>query len=172
MVLGWNNTFRYKSFELTLDLYSELGKKLYSTALATYMDTGEGFAVTTKEYFNNRYHPVNNPNGTYATPNMGNFSSARKEARISNKFFYNASNFNIRSLKFSYELPSSFINRLGLQRTQVYFLANNLLLLSNADEGKNDVPKEYNAVLALLFSDATSGLSLYSASIFVGVLPP
>ena len=28
VVLGWNNTFRYKSFELTLDLYSELGKKL------------------------------------------------------------------------------------------------------------------------------------------------
>ena len=34
VVLGWNNTFRYKSFELTLDLYSELGKKLYSTALS------------------------------------------------------------------------------------------------------------------------------------------
>jgi len=161
VVLGWNNTFRYKSFELTLDLYSELGKKLYSTALATYMDTGEGFAVTTKEYFNNRYHPVNNPNGTYATPNMGNFSSARKEARISNKFFYNASNFNIRSLKFSYELPSSFINRLGLQRTQVYFLANNLLLLTpykgmslngNAADALNQGLESYNYPLPRTFS--------------------
>ena len=157
VVLG----FRYKSFELTLDLYSELGKKLYSTALATYMDTGEGFAVTTKEYFNNRYHPVNNPNGTYATPNMGNFSSARKEARISNKFFYNASNFNIRSLKFSYELPSSFINRLGLQRTQVYFLANNLLLLTpykgmslngNAADALNQGLESYNYPLPRTFS--------------------
>jgi len=161
VVLGWNNTFRYKSFELALDLYAELGKKLYSTALATYMDTGEGFAVTTKEYFKNRYHPVNNPNGTYATPNMGNFSSARKEARISNKFFYNASNFNIRSLKFSYELPSSFINRLGIQRTQVYFLANNLLLLTpykgmsingNSTDALNQGLESYNYPLPRTFS--------------------
>lgn len=161
VVLGWNNTFRYKSFELALDLYSELGKKLYSTALATYMDTGEGFAVTTKEYFNNRYHPVNNPNGTYATPNMGNFSNARKEARISNKFFYNASNLNIRSLKLSYELPSLFTNRLGIQRTQVYFLANNLLLLTpykgmsingNSTDALNQGLESYNYPLPRTFS--------------------
>lgn len=160
-VLGWNNTFRYKSFELMVDLYSELGKKLYSTALATYMDTGEGFAVPTKEYFKNRYHPVNSPGGTYATPNMGNFSSARKEARISNKFFYNASNFNIRSLKFSYELPSSFINRVGLQRAQVYFLANNLLVVTpykgmslngNTTDALNQGLESYNYPIPRTFS--------------------
>jgi len=161
VVLGWNNTFRYKSFELTLDMYSELGKKLYSKSLSDYMDAGEGFAVPTKEYFNNRYHPKNNPNGTYATPNMGNFSSARKEARISNKFFYNASNFNIRSLKFSYELPSSFISRLGIQRTQVYFLANNLLILTpykgmslngNTSDALNQGLESYNYPLPRTFS--------------------
>jgi len=130
VILGWNNTFRYKGFELGIDLYSEIGKKLYSLALANYLDSGEGFSTPTKEYFNNRYHPVNNPNGTYATPNMGNFSNDRKQARISNKFFYNASNFNIRSLKLSYELSPLFVNRLGLQRVQVNFLANNLLLLT------------------------------------------
>ena len=94
------------------------------------MDAGEGWAVPTKEYFENRYHPVNNPDGIYATPNMANFSNARKEARISNLYFNNASNFTIRSLKLAYTLPRGVVTKCGIQRAQVYFLANNLLVLT------------------------------------------
>ncbi len=130
VVLGWNNTFNYKNFDLTIDMFSELGKKIFSQTLATSLDAGEGWAVPTKEYFENRYHPVNNPDGIYATPNMANFSNARKEARISNLYFNNASNFTIRSLKLAYTLPRGVVTKCGIQRAQVYFLANNLLVLT------------------------------------------
>lgn len=130
VVLGFNNTFRYKQFELMVDMYSELGKKIYSQALSNMVNPGEGFAVPSKDYFENRYHPENNPDGIYATPNMGNFSNDRKESRISNMFFYNASNFSIRTLKFAYNLPSSFLNKVGIKTAQLYFLANNLLIVT------------------------------------------
>ena len=63
--------------------------------------------------------------------------------------------------KFSYELPSSFINRLGLQRTQVYFLANNLLLLTpykgmslngNSTDALNQGLESYNYPVPRTFS--------------------
>lgn len=130
IVLGWNNKFHYKNFDLTIDMYSELGKKLYSQTLSTNLDAGEGWAVPTKEYFENRYHPVNNPDGIYATPNMGNFSNSRKEARTSNQYFLNASNFTIRNLKLAYTLPDIFVTKCGIQKMQIYFLANNLLILT------------------------------------------
>ncbi|WP_455621078.1 TonB-dependent receptor [Parabacteroides sp.] len=130
VILGWNNTFRYKNFELTLDLYGELGKKIYSQVLSTYLNVGEGFSMASQDYFDNRYHPVNNPEGTYATPNMGNFSNARKESRVSNKFFYNASYLNVRNLKVAYDIPVTFLHKLGIERAQAYVLANNLLMLT------------------------------------------
>lgn len=133
VVLGWNNTLTYKHFDLTIDMYSELGKKIYSQTQSTNLDSGEGFAVPTKEYFKNRFHPINNPKGIYATPNMGNFSNARKEARTSNKYFNDASNLTIRNLRLAYTLPNSMVTKCGLQRAQIYFLANNLLVITPYD---------------------------------------
>lgn len=130
VVLGFNNTVRYKQFELMIDMYSELGKKIFSQAMSNRISSGEGFAVPSKDYFEHRYHPDNNPDGYYATPNMGNFSNDRKESRISNMFFYNASNFSIRTLKFTYNMPASFLNRIGIKSAQLYFLANNLLIIT------------------------------------------
>ena len=72
MIVGFNNSFRYKSFELSFDLYSEIGKKKYNSTRES-LERGEGFMMITQDYFDNRYHPVNNPEGTMGTPNMANY---------------------------------------------------------------------------------------------------
>lgn len=60
MILGFNNTASYKNFELSLNLYSELGKKKYSGTLSS-LESGEGFMMVTQDYFDKRWHPVDNP---------------------------------------------------------------------------------------------------------------
>lgn len=145
VILGWNNTLAYKGFELTVDLYSELGRKKYNRT-RTAISCGEMFAVCSKDYFKNRWHPVDNPNGTLATPNMGNYSNDRKQGLSSNLYYDNASYFQVRSLKLAYSLPAALTERVGLTRAQVYFLGNNLLLLTPY-KGFNVEAEESSSVL-------------------------
>jgi len=129
VILGFNNSFRYKAFELSFDLYSELGKKKFNSTKES-LQRGEGFMMITQDYFNNRYHPVNNPDGTLATPNMANYSNARKQAANSNLYFDNASYVSLRCLRLAYNLPEPFLNKLGINSAQVYFLGNNLITIT------------------------------------------
>lgn len=128
-IIGFNNTFKYKNFELTFDIYSELGKKKNSGTLQS-LECGEGFMMVTQDYFDNRFHPVNNPNGKYATPNMANYSNARKAAASSGVFFKNASYAMLRNLKLSYNLPTSLLSKVGINQAQVYLLGNNLFMIT------------------------------------------
>lgn len=129
VMLGFNNTASYKNFELSLNLYSELGKKKYSGTLSS-LESGEGFMMITQDYFNKRWHPVDNPNGTMATPNMGNYSNDRKQALNSNLFIKNASYLQLRSLKLAYNLPSTILSKLGISNAQVYVMGNNLFMIT------------------------------------------
>lgn len=129
VILGFNNTASYKNFELSLNLYSELGKKKYSGTLSS-LESGEGFMMVTQDYFDKRWHPVDNPNGTMATPNMGNYSNDRKQALNSNLFIKNASYLQLRSLKLAYNLPSVLLSSLGISKAQVYVMGNNLFMIT------------------------------------------
>lgn len=129
-ILGFNNNFRYKNFELNFSLYSELGRKLYSSELASKTESGEGFGISSQYYFDNRYNPETNPNGFYAMPNM-NFSNNRKEARTSSIFFINGDYLRVRSLKLAYNLPKSLVSALKIKSAQIYFLGNNLFTITS-----------------------------------------
>ncbi len=128
-ILGFNNRFTYRNFELSFDIYAELGKQKYSGTLQS-LECGEGFQMCTQYYFDNYYHPVTNPEGTLATPNMGSYSNQRKAAAYSNVFFMDASYVSLRTLKFAYDIPTASLEKLGLGRLQVYALANNLWVLT------------------------------------------
>lgn len=130
VILGFSNTFKYKDFELSIDLYSELGKKKFNSTKES-LQRGEGFMMITQDYFDNRYHPVNNPDGTLATPNMANYSNTRKQCQYSSLYFDDASYVSLRNLKFAYNIPSSFLSKVGISSAQVYFLGNNLLTLTS-----------------------------------------
>ncbi|WP_267402402.1 MULTISPECIES: TonB-dependent receptor [unclassified Chryseobacterium] len=129
-VMGFTNSFKYKNFELNFTLYSELGRKIYNGDQVSITESGEGFGVANQEYFDNRYNPVTNPNGTYAMPNM-NFSNNRKEARTSSIFFKNGDYVRLRSLRLAYNLPESLTSALKVRSIQLYFMGNNLLTFTS-----------------------------------------
>ncbi|MFY1046104.1 SusC/RagA family TonB-linked outer membrane protein [Chryseobacterium sp. GP-SGM7] len=128
-ILGFNNNFRYKNFELSFSLYSEIGKKIYNADAVTTLESGEGFGMASQYYFDNRYNPQTNPNGFFGMPNM-NFSNNRKEARTSNLYFKNADYVRLRSLRLAYNLPHSMLGNLGLENVQVYLVGNNIFTFS------------------------------------------
>lgn len=130
VILGFNNTFTWKNFSLGFDFYGEFGKMKNNATLQS-LECGEAFMMITQNYFDNRYHPENNPDGIYATPNMGNYSNARKQAAASNMFFKDASYLSLRTLKLGYDLPTSWVNSLGIQGAQVSVTANNLFYISD-----------------------------------------
>ena len=129
VILGFNNIFKYKNLELTFDIYGEIGKKKYNSTLAS-LESGEGFMMVTQDYFDNRFHPINNPNGTYATPNMANYSNDRKQAATSSLWYQNASFLSLRNLKLAYNLPKVFVEKIGLNQAQIYVLGNNLFMFT------------------------------------------
>lgn len=130
MTFGLSSAFSYLGFDLSFSLNGELGKKIYSRPLSTVLGAGEGFAVASKDYFDNRFHPVNNPGGIYGSPNLGNFSNDRKEARTSDLYFSNASYLRMRTARLAYTLPARWIKTAGLAGLQVYLSSNNLFTLS------------------------------------------
>lgn len=130
MTFGFSSTFIYRNFDLSFAINGELGKKIYSRPLSTVLGPGEGFAVASQDYFDHRFHPVNNPGGYYATPNLGNFSNDRKEARTSDIYFNNASYLRMRTIRLAYSFPAKWIKSAGLSGLQVYLSANNLFTLT------------------------------------------
>ncbi|TAG31393.1 MAG: TonB-dependent receptor [Sphingobacteriia bacterium] len=127
---GFSNTFSYKNFQLTFSLVGVEGRKVFESNFATREESGEGFAMPTKYYFENRYHPVNNPNGFLGQPNYGNFSAARRAVRASNLFIFDADFLRFRDLQLAFNLPSSVVKKAGLTNLRMYVGANNLFTIT------------------------------------------
>ncbi|MDW7690441.1 TonB-dependent receptor [Flammeovirgaceae bacterium SG7u.111] len=128
---GFSSSFSYKNIDFSFSLNGISGRTVYNYDQGVITETGEGFGVPTKYYFDNRYHPENNPNGFFAQPNMGNFSSARKNTRASDIYMQDGDYLRLRSIQIGYALPTNLINRLGLQKLRMYLSANNLFTITD-----------------------------------------
>lgn len=128
---GFSTSFAYRGFELSVALNGVQGRTIFDQQIANSDESGEGFSVPSQYYFDHRYHPIDNPNGFLAQPNMGNFSSARKTIRASNMFYKDGSYLRIRNVQLSYTLPNSWINRLRMSGVNIYVSANNLFTFTS-----------------------------------------
>ncbi len=128
---GFDSRFEYKGFDLSFSFNGIVGRTLYDRGFALQSESGEGFGVPTKYYFDNRYHPIDNPNGTLGQPNLGNFSNARKSTRGSSLFFSDADYLRLRNIQIGYNVPKGVLDRLRLSRARLYVTGNNLLTITN-----------------------------------------
>ncbi|QOG01149.1 TonB-dependent receptor [Flavobacterium sp. MDT1-60] len=127
---GFSNSFAYKNFSLTFSLTGVEGRKVYETNLATFEEAGEGFSTPSKYYFENRYHPIDNPNGFFAQPNLGNFSAARRATKASNLYILDADYLRLRDVQLAYTLPSSIVKRAKIANMKIYIGGNNLFTIT------------------------------------------
>ena len=95
-----------------------------------FADSGEGFFVPSKYYFDN-YFNDDNPDGFFRRPDFSSFSSAGRLTRSSSLSVLDADYFRLRSLQIGYTLPTSVTSGLGIQSLRLYVTGNNIFNISD-----------------------------------------
>lgn len=128
LVYGFSSDFSYKNFDFSFSLTGLTGRKIYDNSLWL-MESGESFGLADQYYFNNRWHPTDNPNGFLARPTT-NLSANRLNAQASNQFFYNAHYMRVRTIQLGYTLPARLLLRNKVAECRLYVSANNPFLFT------------------------------------------
>ncbi|MDR1225229.1 MAG: TonB-dependent receptor [Tannerella sp.] len=131
LVWGFGSTFKYRQLEFGFLLNAVEGRKKYDYDISTVIEVGEGFGIPSIYYFDNRYHPVNNPDGFLAQPNYGNFTSARQQTRGSSIVFKDADYIRLRQVQIAYNLPKVALDKLRMSGVRIYISGNNLVTLTD-----------------------------------------
>lgn len=130
LTYGFTANFTYKQFDLSFSVMGVEGRTIYDRNIASQREVGEGFGIPSKYYFENRYHPVNNPDGFFAQPNLGNFSNARKATRVSNYVYQDGDYIRLRNVQLAYTVPQRMAAMLKASALRIYFTGNNLFTIT------------------------------------------
>jgi TonB-linked SusC/RagA family outer membrane protein len=120
---GFNNRFSYKNFDLNVFVDGVQGVNVLSRTVRN-ATNGQGFSNQLESYYENRFHPTNNPNGTLARPDYTQ-SSERLRANISSAFIEDGSFLRVRNITLGYNIPAKILPKIGLSRLRVYATAKN-----------------------------------------------
>ncbi|MBC8152673.1 MAG: SusC/RagA family TonB-linked outer membrane protein [Bacteroidetes bacterium] len=153
LTYGFSSNFGWKGLELSFSLVGIVGRKISDLQLALFEESAEAFAMPNQYYFENRYHPQNNPDGFLAQPNLGNFSSARRLTRTSNYFFKDGDYLRLRNLQVAYTLPQTWLSGVKMSGARLYVTANNLFTVTKF-RGYNPDATSTENVLTNGFSQA------------------
>lgn len=123
---GFGGSVNYKRFELNFSFNGVYGRKIFDRGLANLDDSGEGFSMPSQYYFEHRYDPVVNPNGTYAAPNLGNLSSARRLTKSASLSYADASYLRLRNVQLAYNIPDAWTSKMKISHIRLYTTANNV----------------------------------------------
>ena len=112
---GFNTTWTYKAFDLTLDFQGVAGVDIYNANIGLRYGT-ENF---TRDFYDNRWHGQGTSN-TYPSTNIGGGQNYR-----SNSFFVeNGSYFRVRNAQLGYTIPKTLVH---ITKLRVYINAQNAL---------------------------------------------
>ncbi|WP_442587310.1 SusC/RagA family TonB-linked outer membrane protein [Pedobacter sp. AW31-3R] len=125
---GFNNSFRYKSFNLNVSTYFNYGNKVFSNNLRFLMNDGS------EPYYNQ----INLPDGAKVWTGPGDTEATEpspqnsaNSTETSTRYLKNGSYFTIRNIALSYSLPKAFVSRLNFQAITVGITADNVATFSN-----------------------------------------
>ncbi len=117
---GFNTTWNYKSFDLTLDIQGVAGVQIYNANLGLRYGT-ENFS---QDFYTHRWNGAGSSN-TYPSVNIGGGQNYR-----SNSFYVeNGDYLRLRNAQLGYSFPVSLSNKLKLSKLRVYANAQNALNL-------------------------------------------
>ncbi|TAD84517.1 MAG: TonB-dependent receptor [Bacteroidetes bacterium] len=115
---GFNTSFSYKSFDLSLDFQGVAGVEIYNANLGLRF----GSENYTKDFFDNRWRGPGTSN-TYPSANIGGGTNY-----LPNSFYVeNGSYFRIRTAQLGYTLPQALLSRFKIKKLRVFANAQNAL---------------------------------------------
>ncbi|CAL1517224.1 TonB-dependent receptor [Chitinophaga sp. MM2321] len=122
---GWNNTFRYRNFDLSIFLNYAVGADVYATWRINTERLGQNGFNTLEKIANNRWTGPGTSNTVpRAIYNQG------YNIYNSSRWMEDGSFLRLRSLSLGYELPATILERVKVKRLRVYAQADNLWLLT------------------------------------------
>ena len=119
---GFTNTFSYKGFDFTTQLFWSYGNDILN--LGRYRGEGYQGASLFQEFFDNRW-TESNPSNAYPRFNAN--------GRFDNSSYYveDGSFLRLRNVSLGYNIPSSVVKNLKLSSCRVYLTGENLLTFTN-----------------------------------------
>ena len=142
---GMNNRFSYKNFDLNVFVDGIQGVNVLSRTVRN-ATNGQGFSNQLQYYYENRWHPTNNPNGTLARPDYTQ-SSERLRANVSSAFIEDGSFFRVRNITLGYSLSDNIIEKIKLKKLRLYVTATNPFISTNF-KGFNPEQRDNNNPLS------------------------
>lgn len=142
---GFNNRVSYKNFDLNVFVDGVEGVNVLSRTVRN-ASNGQGFSNQFLSYYENRWHPTNNPNGTLARPDYTQ-SSERLRANVSSAFVEDGSFLRIRNITLGYSLPEKVISKIGLTNLRIYTTAKNPIIITDF-KGFNPEQRDNNNPLS------------------------
>ena len=115
---GFNTTFNYKHFDLTVDLQGVADVSVYNANIA-YRYGNENF---TQDFYDHRWHGPGTSN-TYPSVNVGSNANAAP-----NSFYVESgAYFRVRNAQLGYTLPGDMLKRWGVSKIRLYANAQNAI---------------------------------------------
>jgi TonB-linked SusC/RagA family outer membrane protein len=135
---AFTNTFSYKGFELLVLLTFQGGNYLYDALEEQNSYVRTGTNVIRAEVVNNSWTPTNkNAKYPILTWNMrdnntvGGVPAPQTLGSRTDRFLYKADFIRMKTIQFSYNLPSSVLKRMHLQNLRVYANVQNLFTITS-----------------------------------------
>ena len=120
-IFGFNNTFRYKNFDLNIFFQGSQGGQIFNL---NDVQLNNGDSNTTRAYFNNAYSATNTNTNQ---PRVGN-NSFRE---ISSRFVEDGSYVRLKNLAIGYTLPVKVTEKLHMQSLRIGISGQNLITFTD-----------------------------------------
>jgi hypothetical protein len=120
---GWNNTFRWRNFDLTVFLNYTAGQEIYATSRITVERLGQNAVNNIARVAEDRW---TGPGTSNTTPRA--IYSQAYNLYNSSRWMEDGSFLRLRTVSLGYELPRSLLQRAHIKRLRVYAQADNLWL--------------------------------------------
>ncbi|MBD0403811.1 TonB-dependent receptor [Flammeovirga sp. EKP202] len=116
----------YKGFDLNIFFTGAYGASIVN-AQKFYIASSKIIMNQTKDYYNNRFHPENNPNGTMhrLTPDDPN-----NNMRFSDQYIEDGSYIRLQNIQLGYTFNNNLNNKLGIKKFRIYASVDNAFTIT------------------------------------------
>ena len=124
-IFGFNNTFSYKNFDLSIFFQGALGNQVWNGVRASHesMNSTYNQLATTLERWTGEGSSYSMPRAIYADPN--------NNSRASTRWLEDGAYAKLKSLTFGYTLPEKWIRKAKMKALRLYVSLDNLCTITN-----------------------------------------
>ncbi|MBR3773287.1 MAG: TonB-dependent receptor [Alistipes sp.] len=149
---GFQNTFTYKWFDLSIYMYGRFGQMMYYDPLLWYSSSGGNFP----DYFN--YWTPENPSNDF--PSLNSSRNWKDDSYYTARAFVDGSFFKIKNITLGYTLGKKACSKIGLKNFRVYATITNPLVVAKSHLVENYDPEMNGSLDFPLTKQVVFGVNL------------